>query len=321
MGVTYVSSLPSLGWSEGRIETELREYLAGKAVWPSWAEFEGDGRRALRTAVRSTGGAYRWAGKLKVALPDTRREARRWSYEELKSGIEQVATSNGLFPARCEFSATGYQLLYDAMMRLRLRSALAADLGLELPSGRVSANFRWTELAIRHSLDGFLVGRTVWPGDSEFRRAGLGGMLSAVRRDGTVAAWARQYELKLPNHWTGEAIRVALDELVTGRRYWPTRASFYDSNLAGLYTLLMKTRTMETWRDEYGLATAPRRWTDERIAARLTELLDGEETWPLARDPRFHPLHQHLMHVGTRNDWARRFGFEPPSPGRIGRRR
>lgn len=47
-------------WTETRIERELSAFVAGRAAWPSLAEFEAEGRGALYRAASRAGGIGRW---------------------------------------------------------------------------------------------------------------------------------------------------------------------------------------------------------------------------------------------------------------------
>ncbi|HMJ04587.1 MAG TPA: Fic family protein [Conexibacter sp.] len=47
-------------WTDVRIERELRDFLAGRATWPSPAEFDAAGLRGLYAAASRAGGIGRW---------------------------------------------------------------------------------------------------------------------------------------------------------------------------------------------------------------------------------------------------------------------
>jgi hypothetical protein len=52
------------GWTEQRIWDELREFCAGREVWPTEREFVDAGRRSLYAAASRMGGIARWAAEL-----------------------------------------------------------------------------------------------------------------------------------------------------------------------------------------------------------------------------------------------------------------
>lgn len=69
LGFQPYRGLPSLYWTDERIERELAPFLAGRAHFPTAAEFEEAGLRNLRTAVRFRGGPAMWAAKFGLPAP------------------------------------------------------------------------------------------------------------------------------------------------------------------------------------------------------------------------------------------------------------
>ncbi|HVW46765.1 MAG TPA: hypothetical protein VHA76_06920 [Solirubrobacterales bacterium] len=57
-------------WTEERIRADLGDFLDGRVIWPSRAEFEAAGRKTLRDAITRTGGAPRWAAEFGLPRPD-----------------------------------------------------------------------------------------------------------------------------------------------------------------------------------------------------------------------------------------------------------
>jgi hypothetical protein len=47
-------------WTEAKIERALREFVAGRAAWPSSREFAAAGRSDLYAAASRNGGIGRW---------------------------------------------------------------------------------------------------------------------------------------------------------------------------------------------------------------------------------------------------------------------
>jgi hypothetical protein len=183
-------------WTEGRIRRELKSYLRGRSIWPLTAEFERDGRSALRTAIKFTGGPDRWAPELGIALPERRRRLQRWSYERIKTDMARFAAGRSEWPTRAQFLAAGLHPLYLAINAYQVRERLATELGLRLPPGRAVVRAHWTEPEIRAALDVFLKGRAKWPARAEFRKAGLRGLEARLDESGTRDLWQRRYGLQ-----------------------------------------------------------------------------------------------------------------------------
>ena len=53
-------------WTDERIREELQSFLADRTEWPTYREFERNGRKALRDAITQAGGAERWAQEMGV---------------------------------------------------------------------------------------------------------------------------------------------------------------------------------------------------------------------------------------------------------------
>jgi hypothetical protein len=53
-------------WTEARIREELRRFLKGRTVWPTYRDFQRAGLKALRDNVTRHGGAERWAKEMGV---------------------------------------------------------------------------------------------------------------------------------------------------------------------------------------------------------------------------------------------------------------
>jgi hypothetical protein len=128
-----------------------------------------------------------------ITLPPKRRQVEHWSYIRMKADVARFAAGRTEWPRKPEFNAAGLHRLYLAIQRAPARERLAADLGLRLPPNRQVLKGRWTEPAIKATLDELLEGRTIWPCRREFVQAGLGGLEQVLQREGTREEWARRY--------------------------------------------------------------------------------------------------------------------------------
>jgi hypothetical protein len=196
LDVPYFAPRSEVGaWPDERIRTELRRYLHGRPVWPSVKQFAADGHGALRRAVNWTGGQTHWAREMGVELAPRRAPHTRWTEARIKADLARFVKGGTEWPPRREFYAAGLGGLYCAIRSRHTREALAAELDLRLPQGRVYGRKRWTDEAIRHSLDEMLQGRDSWPTRDEFREAGVGTLHRLLTETGTRDEWAHRYGL------------------------------------------------------------------------------------------------------------------------------
>ena len=180
-------------WPDERIRSELRLYLRDRREWPDWDQFRRDGKGALREAITATGGPQRWAAEAGI---DFRAGYNmRWSYPLLKQEVARLARGRRDWPAESEFQAAGMSAVYHSIRNRAIRPQLAADLGLELPNGRVNTR-RWTDVRIEAALDRLLSGRHKWPTRREFHEAGLDGLYQTLLRNHTRNRWAQRYGLE-----------------------------------------------------------------------------------------------------------------------------
>jgi hypothetical protein len=142
------------------------------------------------------GGTERWAPEMEVARSGVQSKT-RWTYARMKAELATLTDGKTRWPTRPDFRNAGMGCLYEAIMRRGARPQLAADLGLELPTGAVCAPTRWTDEVIEAELNQFLEGRTRWPTAREFAQAGLLGLWRSARRYGTLERWRQRYELPL----------------------------------------------------------------------------------------------------------------------------
>ncbi len=199
MGVRFVRHPPGYApiWTEERIRRDLAEYLAGRSVWPSRAEFEHAGLTHLRNAVNRTGGPDRWAAEFGLPRQNRLSGIRRgWTREAIEATLREFIGESDMWPTRREFEQAGLSGLLSAIYagegpdywarRFKVRRHRGAS-----PGRRAT----WTEERIREDLEAFCAGREVWPTEREFLEAGKGVLYRAASRTGGIGYWADQVGL------------------------------------------------------------------------------------------------------------------------------
>jgi DNA invertase Pin-like site-specific DNA recombinase len=250
--VPFVACAPEV-WSDGRIRAELQDFLEGETSWPTAGEFKSAGHDDLREAARAAGGFRRWADELGVSLATARRETQPWTYERMRTELEQFTRGRRDWPPRPEFAEAGLIPLYDAIRRRDARERLASDLGLRLPPGRRRVVKFWTEPRIDSVLGEFLRGRDTWPSTREFAAAGFGGLAAAIDDAGERKWWARRHGVRPRFRWFKPSIAAALDSFLEGREYWPSNREFAAAGLSDLRLALEARGDADAWRQRYGL--------------------------------------------------------------------
>lgn len=188
MGVRWVSrrTVGVTQWTDAVIRERLAAFLDGRTTWPSPADFDAAGQRALLRAVRRHGGVGEWAREF--GLPPS---TLYWTDERIATEVAPLIERLGRWPTRTEFRRAG------------LARALAAVYG-HGGSGRWQAHFgvgpsqfagpvpdrrRWSEERIDRELRAFCAGRSTWPAFREFRDAGRLRLYNAAARHGGIEHW------------------------------------------------------------------------------------------------------------------------------------
>lgn len=121
--------------------------------------------------------------------------------------------------------------------------------------------------------------------------------------------------------WTEADIREALAAFLGQRTTWPTYREFTAAGARGLRDAIARVGGAEYWAVEMGLVDTPRpqggvvKWTDEAIAAALSEMLAGRDRWPTRTefaDAGLRGLAEVLRARGDAPHWASRLGVAPP---------
>jgi hypothetical protein len=200
MGVRYVEHRPGYApiWTEEHIRRELGKYLARRDQWPSRAQFERDGRTALRNAVNRTGGPDRWAAEFGLRRSNRLSGVRRgWTHAAIEAELKTLVAGRMTWPSRREFQQAGLYSMLTSIYRHEGPAYWAKRLGATRRTGFGSPRQAfWTSERIREQLKRFCAGRDVWPSEREFVDAGQRALYSAASRNGGIPYWAR--ELGLP---------------------------------------------------------------------------------------------------------------------------
>jgi hypothetical protein len=223
-----------------------------------------------------------------------------------------------------EFQRAGRSQLYVQLMQRGGPARWARILGI---SYRVRGN--WTDERIRAELKRFLSGETVWPNAREFEQAGHRELRRAVQAAGGPERWAAEIGVELPpqrheqEHWTYAHMRDQVGLLAKDRSDWPVFREFEAAGKRRLYEAIIRTESRKPIAADLGLRLPTGRhvrgvWTDPAIKAALDEFLVGRTVWPTRREFQTAGLEAMLRRLardGTRDQWAKRYGLEPPTPG------
>jgi hypothetical protein len=186
----------------------------------------------------------------------------------------------------------------------------------------------WTDDRIRRELRDFLEGRTVWPTRRDFTAAGLSVLRTAVHVTGGPERWAAEIGVEHPpqqrarTHWTYARMRDEVARLAQERSDWPVYAEFGAAGQRSLYRAVSRNRCRAAIALDLGIPIPEGKkqirgpWTEPVIKAALDEFLAGRETWPTTTEFRQAGLGAILTRFyreGSRDRWARRYGFEPTS--------
>jgi len=131
-------------WTDEEIHAELRRFLGGRRVWPSYAEFVAADRRALCEAITRQHGARAWAALVGVDWVERRPGyAPRWTIQRVRAELEPFLANRAVWPSRAEFEAAGLKTLREAVNRLGGVELWAANFGLRRPDQRSGSHRVW----------------------------------------------------------------------------------------------------------------------------------------------------------------------------------
>jgi len=199
LGVAYVEHKPGYAsrWTEDRVRAELREFLDGRREWPTRLEFEQAGHKTLRDAVGRLGGRERWAREFGLPLRDLRTGSKRaWTEARIELELLTFLDGDNEWPTRRAFEQADRGDLLAAVYRGEGVKHWARRVGVTRrpfpapPGPRI-----WSDERIRAELTRFCDGRTTWPTQREFVRAGKAQLYQAASRRGGVDRWASVLDL------------------------------------------------------------------------------------------------------------------------------
>jgi hypothetical protein len=257
------------GWTDEEIHAELRRFLAGRRVWPSYAEFVAGDRRALREAITRHDGARTWAARVGVDWVERRPGyAPRWTVERVRAELKPFLASRASWPSRAEFEAAGLKTLREAINRLGGVEVWAANFGLPRPDQRSGSHRVWDDEKLQQAIAPLVKRLGRWPTKGEFRREGLASALTAVYSYGGVQIWSERLGVALGSRkwpvperrfWTDERIERELRTYCRGRSSWPTWREFVRDGNAKLYRAASLNGGVARWQKQLGLRPTRRR--------------------------------------------------------------
>ena len=254
-------------WTDDRIRDELRQFLGNRTEWPTYRDFQRSGLKRLRDAVTRTGGAEHWAHELGVRFVRHRPGYPTiWTEERIRRDLRKYLRRKKAWPSRQEFEQDGLTELRNAVNRTGGPDRWATEFGLRRRDRRSGIRRGWTPDIIEARLKEVIGDSSRWPSDREFKRAGLRGMLGAIRMREGPGYWAdrlgvqRRPGASRPGRimWTEERIREELMAFCAGRDAWPGEREFLQSGQGPLYRAASRTGGIPYWAAQLGL---PRRRT------------------------------------------------------------
>lgn len=103
------------GWTDAKLETELRAFTAGRTTFPTRREFDSASRADLRCAVANRGGAVPWAARLGLALTPSQLAHLPYEEDEAVDDARRVIAKVGRLPGSAKLRRMGYGRLARAV--------------------------------------------------------------------------------------------------------------------------------------------------------------------------------------------------------------
>lgn len=261
---------------EADIETQLREFLAGRKEWPSYREFEAAGRRPLREVVSKRRGARYWAKRLGVQWVDRAPGyTPRWTEERVSKELAVFLDGRTEWPSTKEFETAGLGLLREAVKRLGGVEVWAAKFGLERRNHASGSTRIWDHQRLELEISPLVRYLGRWPTKGEFRQAGLESAHAAVYRYGGIEYWRERFGVPanaqrgpVPSRrvWTERRIERELIAYCAGRTEWPTQREFIRDGRRGLYKAASLYGGVGLWQQRLGLRPPRRIYPGARTA-------------------------------------------------------
>lgn len=231
-----------------------REPIAERAwVLPGGSERRRDGwNQPLLPFERGTEGA------LRLSAPEL------WLVERIERELGVLLGGRLAWPPYAEFATSGYARLHFQVMSYGGPYWWGPRMGVRIPPRFVA----WNETRVRGALRPFLTGRAVFPTEGEFKAAGLSSLRTAVHNHGGLVYWADEFGLESRSSggvWTEAAVREGLEQLLEGRREFPTREEFCAAGKLSLFQAAKRHGGIPHWRKRFGLRA--RTWNRHRSKA------------------------------------------------------
>jgi len=277
--------------------------------------------------------------------PSGSRRGRAWDESSIRQALSGFLSDKSRWPTYDEFIDAGLKGLRDVLPRFGGPERWSQEMGLHEGPRHWGGVVRWTDDAIRSALTEFLLGKSVWPTHREFREVGLGGLYSKLLQEQTLEPWAREIGIDPPastrhrsrprrshprpakprerpdRRWTDERITRELAAFLGDREEWPSYSEFVASGYKRLYQAVLNHGGTHYWAQRMHVRWVVRYggqgqyWTEERLRARLAEMLHNRESWPSSAEFQAAGEQRLLMAVRRRGGigyWASEFGVQPP---------
>lgn len=115
-------------WGERRIAAELLAWRGEQTGWPTYREFQRDGRARLFLQLLEWGGPIYWAHRLGWQLPPSYRYI--WDRGRIRGALRPYLRGRERFPSPAEFQRLGARAVRDAAHRHGGIGFWAAEFGV-----------------------------------------------------------------------------------------------------------------------------------------------------------------------------------------------
>jgi len=185
-----------------------------------------------------------------------------WTEERIHSELQDYLNGREQWPSREEFERDGRKRLRDAVNRAGGPDRWAAEFALPRPNRLSGTRRGWTPEAVEAELTRLIGDRAQWPSRSQFRTAGLAGMLTSIYEHEGPEYWAERMGVerrpagprRRDGLWTEARILDELERFCAGRELWPTEREFATAGKRALYAAASRKGGIPYWARRLGLA-------------------------------------------------------------------
>ncbi|HEY5977775.1 MAG TPA: recombinase family protein [Solirubrobacterales bacterium] len=184
-----------------------------------------------------------------------------WPAERIETELRLFLRGGTQWPAYAGFAEAGLGRLHFQAMAYGGPYWWGPRMGIEIPAGIVL----WNEERVRGALRPFLRARESFPTEGEFAQAGLGSLRTGLHNHGGLAYWADEFGLdsrSCGTRWTEAMIRKELEEILAGRRQFPTREEFRAAGKINLFYAAKRHGGIPHWRRRFDIRA--RTWSRHR---------------------------------------------------------